>query len=149
MKSVLMGLAVALAWLVSAACETVAATSAEIRVEVATLRSMRGHVICALFDSEDSYKQLRATMRLVVEPKQPVTTCIFHDVVPGGYLISAIHDENDNGTLDKNLLGMPKEGYGVSNNHTYALKGPEFKESAVHLNDGPTSISIKLRYPGG
>jgi uncharacterized protein (DUF2141 family) len=149
MKSFLASSALALASLASAAQKIAAATPGEVRVEVATLHSSIGHVLCTLFDSEDAYKQLRPAMRLVVDPIQPVTTCTFHDVAPGAYMISAVHDENDNGKLDKSLFGVPKEGYGVSNNHTYALKGPDFAESVVQLGDGVTSISIRLRYPGG
>ncbi len=148
MKSFLAGSALALASLVSVAQRITAATPGEVRVEVATLHSSKGHVLCALFDSEDAYKQLRPAMRLVVDPVQPVTICTFHDVAPGPYLVSAVHDENDNGKLDKSLFGMPKESYGVSNNHTYALKGPDFAESVVQLGDGLNSISIRLRYPG-
>jgi uncharacterized protein (DUF2141 family) len=88
-------------------------------------------------------------MRVAVDPIQPLTTCIFHEVAPGAYMISAVHDENDNGKLDKGLFGMPKEGYGVSNNRTYALKGPDFTESVVWLGDRLNNISIRLRYPGG
>ncbi len=112
-----------------------AAAPGEVRVEIATLHNVKGHVLCTLFDSEDAYKQLRPAMRLVVDPMQPVTTCLFHDVAPGIYMVSAVHDENDNGKLDKGLFGMPKEGYGVSNNHTYALKGPDFTESGVQLGE--------------
>ncbi len=149
MKGFASNSALALASLVIAAQKIVAATPGEVRVEVATLHNSKGHVLCALFESEDAYKQLRPAMRLVADPIPPVTTCVFHDVAPGAYVISAVHDENDNGKLDKGLFGMPKEGYGVSNNHTYALKGPDFTESVVQLGDGPTSISIRLRYPGG
>jgi uncharacterized protein (DUF2141 family) len=149
MKSFLASSAFALASLVSAAQKIAAATPGEVRVEVATLHSSKGHVLCTLFDSEDAYKQLRPVMRLVVAPIQPVTTCVFHGVPPGAYMISAVHDENDDGKLDKGLFGMPKEGYGVSNNHTYVLKGPDFTESVVQLGDGLNSISIRLRYPGG
>jgi uncharacterized protein (DUF2141 family) len=148
MKSFLASSALALASLVSAA-QKIAAATGEVRVEVATLHRSKGHVLCTLFDSEESYKQLRPAMRLVVDPIQPVTICTFHDVAPGAYMISAVHDENDNGKLDKSLFGMPKEGYGVSNNHTYALKGPDFAESVVQLGEGLTSVSIRLRYPGG
>jgi uncharacterized protein (DUF2141 family) len=145
----LASLTLALASLVSAAQKSAALVPGEVQVEVATLHNSKGHVLCTLFDSEDAYKQLRPAMRLVVDPIQPVTTCLFRDVAPGVYMISAVHDENDNDRLDKGLFGMPKEGYGVSNNHTYALKGPDFKESAVTLGDGPKTIAIQLRYPGG
>ena len=36
------------------------------------------------------------------------------DIVPGSYAIGVIHDENGNGVLDYNFLGIPSEGYGFS-----------------------------------
>jgi uncharacterized protein (DUF2141 family) len=149
MRSFLASSALTVASLVSASQKGAAASPGEVRVEVATLHSSKGHVLCTLFESEAAYRALRPAMRVVVDPIQPVTTCIFHEVAPGAYMISAVHDENDNGKLDKGLFGMPKEGYGVSNNRTYALKGPDFTESVVKFGDGLNSISIRLRYPGG
>jgi uncharacterized protein (DUF2141 family) len=149
MRSFLASSALAVASLVSAALKVAASSSGEVRVEIATLHSSKGHVLCTLFESEDAYRQLRPAMRVAVDPIQPVTTCIFREVAPGAYMISAVHDENDNGRLDKGLFGVPKEGYGVSNNRTYALKGPDFTASVVPLGDGLNNISIRLRYPGG
>jgi uncharacterized protein (DUF2141 family) len=140
--------ALALASMASAAQKVAAAAPGDVRVEVATLHNSKGHVLCALFDSEDAYMQGRPAMRVIADPMRPVATCIFHDVAPGVYMISAVHDENDDGKLDKNLFGAPKEGYAVSNNHTYILKGPDFKESSVELHDGPNTIELRLRYPG-
>jgi uncharacterized protein (DUF2141 family) len=34
-------------------------------------------------------------------------------VTPGDYAISVFHDENSNGKLDRNFMGMPKEGVGI------------------------------------
>ena len=42
--------------------------------------------------------------------------CQFNDIPPGTYAIAVFHDENANGKLDKNFLGIPCEGYGASNN---------------------------------
>jgi uncharacterized protein (DUF2141 family) len=140
--------AAALVSIIGSAHATAAATPGDVRVEVATLHNAKGRVLCTLFDSQDAYKQLRPVMRLSVEPTKPITICVFHDVGAGVYMISAVHDENDNGKLDKNFFGMPTEGYGVSNNHTYATKGPAFKESAVTLGDGLKTIAIQLHYPG-
>jgi uncharacterized protein (DUF2141 family) len=149
MKMFAAGSMLAVGALLSASQKVAGATPGEVRVEVGALHSTKGHVLCTLFDSEGAYKQLRSAKRLVVVAVQPVTTCVFQDIAPGTYMISAVHDENDNGVLDKTLFGMPKEGYGVSNNHTYALKGPNFTESAVQLGTGLQSLSIRLRYPGG
>ena len=145
----LAGCLLAVGPLLRAAQNVVGATAGEVRVEVSALHGTKGHVLCALFDSKAAYKKLRPAKRLVVAAVQPITTCVFQDIAPGAYMITAVHDENDNGALDKTIFGMPKEGYGVSNNHTYALKGPEFTESAIQLGNGLQSVSIRLRYPGG
>jgi uncharacterized protein (DUF2141 family) len=42
--------------------------------------------------------------------------CEFPGVTPGTYAISVFHDENSNGKLDTNLLGIPREGVSASNN---------------------------------
>jgi uncharacterized protein (DUF2141 family) len=149
MRVSLAGCVLAVGALPSAAQNVAGANPGEVRVEVGALHGTKGHVLCTLFDSEAAYKQLRPAKRLVVVAVQPITTCVFQDIAPGAYMITAVHDENDNGVLDKTIFGMPKEGYGVSNNHTYALKGPEFRESAVQLGNGLQSVSIRLRYPGG
>ena len=38
------------------------------------------------------------------------------DIPPGTYAIKLHIDENENGELDTNFLGIPKEQYGLSNN---------------------------------
>jgi uncharacterized protein (DUF2141 family) len=127
---------------------TPADTPHDVRVLVATPRNNRGHIICSLFASEEAYSKLRPALKVVVAPTLPETTCVFHNVDFGTYMVSAVHDENDNQKLDKNLFGMPKEGYGVSNNHTYAMKAPVFGESTFTVS-GTTEmiLKIELRYP--
>jgi uncharacterized protein (DUF2141 family) len=58
-----------------------------------------------------------------------------------------MHDENDNRKLDRNLFGVPTEGYGVSNNHTYALSSPKWDESTFVVESGKSvGLGIALRY---
>ena len=38
------------------------------------------------------------------------------DIPPGTYAVKLHIDENENGELDTNFLGIPKEQYGISNN---------------------------------
>jgi len=40
----------------------------------------------------------------------------FTDLHDGVYAVSVFHDENENQKLDKDFVGIPKEGYGASNN---------------------------------
>jgi len=127
-----------------------AAPGGDITVTVSTVRGLEGHIICALFDSADGFDKRLPVMKVTVSPAIPSVTCVFHGVKAGSYAVTAIHDENDDDKLDKNFFGMPKEGYGVSNNHTYAMHGPSFSESIVAVSGtAETVLSIQLRYPGG
>ena len=124
------------------------APGGDITVNVTTIRNLNGHIICALFDSATGFDKRLPAMKLTVNPAAPGTTCVFHGVQAGTYAVTAVHDENDNGQLDKNFFGMPKEGYGVSNNHTYPMHGPAFGESQFSFpGSGNLVLAIELRYP--
>jgi uncharacterized protein (DUF2141 family) len=57
-----------------------------------------------------------------------------------------MHDENDNRKLDKNFLGLPTEGYDVSNNKTYAMSSPKWSESTFRVGARDVSLNISLMY---
>jgi uncharacterized protein (DUF2141 family) len=69
------------------------------------------------------------------------------DLAPGRYALFAMHDANGNGDLDRNLLGIPTEGYGFSNGATGTIGPPSFDAAAVQVGaDGPTRIVIRLAH---
>jgi uncharacterized protein (DUF2141 family) len=77
----------------------------------------------------------------------PNTSCSFSNIEPGTYAVAVAHDENNNGRIDKNFVGVPSEGYGVSNNKTYALSAPKWEESIFVLEPGESkTLKVKLRY---
>ena len=68
----------------------------------------------------------------------------FSNLPPGTYAAKVMHDENDNGKLDTNFMGMPIEGYGFSNN-PQLLRKPTFDEAKFDLGAGGGAITIHLR----
>ena len=87
-----------------------------ITVNVVGLHSNAGTVRCALFKSADGFpsaieKAVAKTDSKIADHK---ATCSFDGEPAGTYAIGLIHDENDNGKLEKNFLGIPKEGIGSS-----------------------------------
>lgn len=127
---------------------TPSAAAADITVTVSAVRSQSGEIICALFDDAGSFDKRIPLIKVVAPARTPATTCVFHHVQAGIYAVTAIHDENGNGRLDKTFFGRPTEGYGVSNNHTYAMHGPRFDESKLRFSGtADLSIAIDLRYP--
>jgi uncharacterized protein (DUF2141 family) len=61
----------------------------------------------------------------------------------GKYGVIAFHDINNNEELDKNMLGIPTEPYGFSNNARGLLSKPNYEETLVNLNQNK-SITFDL-----
>lgn len=124
------------------------AAPARIDVNVGTFRGRTGVLACRLYASGEGFPM---NPEGGVEQRVPVTgevtRCTFEGVAPGTYAVAVVHDENDNGKLDTNFFGAPSEGYGVSNNHTYAFSAPEWEESKFELPPGKSlGLGIALRY---
>ena len=119
----------------------------QLRLEVSSFRSAKGALSCRLFNDAGNFPDgdgLR-TVRAPIEGSQ--ATCVFANLAPGTYAVAVVHDENGNGRLDRNLLGIPAEGYGVSNNRTYAMSSPKWDESKFVVAPGePVLLRVNLRY---
>jgi uncharacterized protein (DUF2141 family) len=120
---------------------------ARLTVRVKTFRNTQGALACRLFRSGEGFPEapdhsIGMVSRIVGESAE----CVFEGVKPGTYAVSVMHDENGNQQLDKNFLGIPKEGYGVSNNHTHALGAPNWDESKFEVAEKDLQLDIALRY---
>jgi uncharacterized protein (DUF2141 family) len=71
---------------------------------------------------------------------------VFADLPAGFYAVSVFHDENMNEKLDKNFMGVPKEGYGASNNPKKKMGPPNFDEAKFQSGVADQSVEIMLMY---
>ncbi|MFA0963586.1 DUF2141 domain-containing protein [Roseivirga sp. BDSF3-8] len=116
---------------------------------VSNLRNGDGKIRVVVFNSEDGFpgKHEKGYKVLNIEATSPETVLVIDDIPYGAYAIAVLHDENDNGKMDTNMVGMPKEGYGVSNNASASMFGPPSYEDAVFQLDATTkALSISLVY---
>lgn len=67
----------------------------------------------------------------------------FTGLAPGEYAIVVHHDENCNDKVDKNILGLPLEGYCFSNNVKALTAPPKFKSAKFTL-DTAFSQTLKM-----
>jgi uncharacterized protein (DUF2141 family) len=122
--------------------------SNSIKVVVAGLHSNVGEVDCALFGSAEGfpgdYGKAIKTTKSKIENGQGV--CTFSGVAPGDYAVSVFHDENGNGKLDTNFLGMPKEGVGASNDASGHFGPPRFDDARFSYKGGLQALTIHVRY---
>ncbi len=57
-----------------------------------------------------------------------------------------LHDENGNGKMDTNWLGMPAEGYGATRDPRGSFGPPKFKDAAFSYKGGGALMRIQARY---
>jgi uncharacterized protein (DUF2141 family) len=122
-------------------------TGGSVRVRVATFRNTDGALQCRLFQKPETFPDGNGVRTVRATIRGTVADCAWEGVPPGTYAIAVVHDENANRRLDKNLFGVPSEGYGVSNNHTYALSAPTWDESKFTVTTSdPVFMHVRLRY---
>ena len=124
-------------------------TNATLTVRVIGARNAKGKIRVALFRSAEGFPgdASKAVRRenAPIDPQTLSSQIVLADVPSGQYAVSVFHDENMNEKLDKNLVGIPKEGYGASNNPGRKMRAPTFEEAHFsHQTD--QSLEIKLIY---
>ena len=115
-------------------------------VNISGFPSSEGFAMVALHDSEESYKgeataAIAKTQVKVVDQK---AQAIFGNLAYGGYGVSIFHDENANGKMDKNAMGIPKEAYGFSNNAKGFFGKPDYAKVKFELNSPEKQIAISF-----
>lgn len=120
-----------------------------LKVTITKLHNNNGVVLVSLFKDGNGYpdepeKAYGKEKAYIIEKS---ATLIFKSVPPGSYAIAILHDENNNQKMDKNMLGIPKEGYGFSNNASAPFGPPSYKKASFnHTSNGQTVVQIKARY---
>ena len=121
----------------------------EIVVRVSNLRSDAGNVVAELYpDDPANFLKGRARIERAFQPavaQGTVDVCLTAPE-PGTYAVAVYHDENANVKFDKNWIGLPIEGYGISNNPTFFLGPPAFDEAKFEALVGPTLVPVEVRY---
>jgi uncharacterized protein (DUF2141 family) len=121
--------------------------AATLRVEVASFRNAKGTLNCRLFTDAASFPDGEGMRTLRAQIDGTQAACVFDGLAPGAYAVAVVHDENGNVRLDRNFVGIPSEGYGVSNNRTYAMASPKWDESRFTLAAREALVlRIGLRY---
>jgi len=117
----------------------------KIAVSITNLVNSKGVCKTCLYDNASSFAGNGPAIKCVDVPIKIKTANISFESVPeGNYAIAIFHDENRNNKMDKNFLGVPKEGYGASKNKLPFASAPAFKDNQFTLKEKET-IHLKIR----
>lgn len=122
-----------------------AAGAADLRVRVEGVRSDRGRILVAVCSAE-SFLAPTCERTGAAPARTGTTELVVTDIPPGIYAVQAIHDENGNGSVDRNLLGLPREGLGFSRDAPMRMGPPRFSDAAIDLRGTGGTLSFTMRY---
>lgn len=123
-------------------CSFISAQNVKIAVSVSGLKSNSGTVKVGLYNSEGTFlKTVYKSLSSEIKNDKAVVT--FENLPVGEYAISTYHDENNNGKLDKNMMGIPTEDYAASNNAKGFMGPPAYKDAKFVINKD-SKIEITL-----
>jgi uncharacterized protein (DUF2141 family) len=127
--------------LLSALCAG-GAIAATVEVHVTAVTGGKGTVNVAVCDREHFLKQCAYTAS--VPAKEGENVIAVHGVPKGTWAVLVYQDENGNGQLDRNFIGIPKENYGFSRDAAGKFGPPSFQDAAIEVGEDVAVANIKL-----
>lgn len=115
----------------------------DLTVEVSGYDKLAGTTMIGLFDNQYAFEKggesVAGVRQQVVDEPVKVT---FKNLHEGEYAVRVFNDTNNNGKLDKNMLGIPSEQYGFSNGGG-RFGPPDFEKAKFYVTEDRT-IKITL-----
>jgi uncharacterized protein (DUF2141 family) len=123
-------------------CSFISAQNVKLTVSVSGLKNNTGVVKVGLYNSEGTFlKTVYKSLSSEIKNDKAVVT--FENLPAGEYAISTYHDENNNGKLDRNAMGIPSEDYAASNNAKGFMGPPSYNDAKFVINKD-SKIEITL-----
>jgi len=119
------------------------------KIEIGNLQSSDGSIIVSIFEDQKEFEDDRPTKRISILKKDNMDTGIFEaelTLPPDTYGLALVDDENNDGEMNFNWMGMPKEGFGFSNYYHSGLSRPKFSDFSFNLTEGIKTLKMKIKY---
>ena len=120
--------------------------ASDLSVQIDGIRNSTGVVRVALFNNVADFPTGQEFKSSDVKAKVGSVVVLFNELDPGFYAVAVHHDENKDGEMNTNFIGLPKEGYGFSNNAKVFLSPPYFESAAFKMTKENKTVSLSIIY---
>lgn len=115
----------------------------DVVVTISNFKNNNGYAMVAIFNKEESFLNV-GLKSAKVKIENNTCSVTFKDLPKGIYAVSMFHDENDNNKMDTNVLGIPKETYGCSNNAKGSFGPPKWDDAKFEITTQSITQHINL-----
>lgn len=124
---------------------SLSAIAGDLVVTIENIRNNDGKLLGAVWNKAEGFPESEAAVAQAIVPAtKGVAKMVFPNLKPGKYAFSIFHDEDEDGELNFNFLGMPTEAYGFSKNARGAFGPPKFDRSTINVGIDTTHTTIKI-----
>ena len=115
------------------------------KLRIVDIESNDGVIDVALSNSRNNYESREVAFRgITLSIKDNVAEHVFENIPFGEYAIKVYHDEDNDGELDTNFLGIPSEDYGFSNNASGSFGPADYEDAKFIFAQDNMIIKISL-----
>ncbi|MFL6659563.1 MAG: DUF2141 domain-containing protein [Massilia sp.] len=120
------------------------ARAGDLTVIVDDVKAAEGNLMIAVYNSSDTF--LKTPSNATGTPaKTSDNKFVFKNLPEGDYAFAVYHDANSNGKMDKNLVGIPTEDYGFSNNAMGKMGPPRFDDAKFTVPAAGATVRVSLK----
>ena len=116
-----------------------------LQLTIDNIRTDQGPIMIQIMNSEAVFNgNGAATASLMLPAREGSVHVVIDALPPGEYAVRVMHDVDGNGELKTNLVGIPKEPWGISNNATGRFGPPKWKDARFTLPaTGQQTITLR------
>ena len=130
---------------VLAAPSVQSASGGTLTVRMSNVRNAKGEVLVAACQQAQFLKE-SCPYNGSAPAHVGMTVLVLHGLPPGQYAVQTFHDENGNKKVDRNFIGIPREGVGFSNDAPIRMGPPKWADAMFAFNGAEQTIQLKTRY---
>ena len=115
-----------------------------IHLTIQNIENDKGTLRIGLFTENDKFLDEASSSKDVTVDGREKIELDFENIPFGTYAISIYHDLDDNGKLDANFIGIPKEPVGFSNDHQPKMGPPKFNGAKFDLAQKQLALTVNM-----
>lgn len=111
---------------------------------VSQTANKKGKLFVAVFNDAGTFPDKTPFKTMIVPTEGSSEIKVVLDLPDGDYAVSLFLDENNNGKLDTNFLGIPKERFGFSRNPRILTGAPSYQDCEINVSEESSTFDIRL-----
>ncbi len=114
-----------------------------LKIVVSNIHDIQGKIYISVFNDKKHFLDQGYELKIVeVDVDGPEVVCEIDDLCNGEYAIALYQDTNSDGKCGRNILGIPTEPYGFSNNIRPRFRAPTYDETKISTDYDEIRISL-------